>query len=103
MLLARRSLREFPEEVAFHSQQAAEKALKAVLIKKTGELIKTHELVFLARKVGAPAHLVDDCKDLNELFASTRYPGMEDVTTAYTPQQALDAARRVVFWSKKQI
>ncbi len=94
---------EYPEDSVFHCQQAAEKALKAVFIKKFGELIKTHELVFLARKVGLPEELLIDCKDLNESSAATRYPGYEEVITAFTPDSAMKAAGRLVVWSRKQL
>lgn len=39
---------------AFLCQQAVEKALKALLFKKGFELIKTHDLVLLAKKINAP-------------------------------------------------
>lgn len=35
--------------VAFYSQQTAEKALKSVIIKKQGKLVKIHDLVILGR------------------------------------------------------
>ena len=38
---------------AFFSQQAAEKALKSVSIKRTGEFPKIHDLVALARIISA--------------------------------------------------
>lgn len=101
--LSRHIMEDYPEDAVFHSQQAAEKALKAVLIKKFGELIKTRELVFLARKIRAPEEIISDCLDLNEVFTSVRYPGAEEVMREYTPAQAIEAAERVVSWSKKQI
>ena len=35
----------------FLCQQSAEKAFKALLIERTNELVKTHDLVFLAKKL----------------------------------------------------
>ena len=101
--IARRMISEYPDDSAFHSQQAAEKALKAVLIKKSGELIKTHELAFLAKHVKAPAEIVSECVDLNELSVSMRYPGADEVIGEYTPEKAVKAAEKVLSWSKKQI
>ena len=46
---------------AFFSQQSTEKILKAACIKKFNELIKIHDLVFLARKLNAPEDIVNNC------------------------------------------
>ncbi len=53
--------REF-DDVALHSQQAAEKALKALMIKKTGQLKKIHDLVELGKDAGMPQPLSDMLK-----------------------------------------
>ena len=42
------------EAAAFFAQQSAEKSLKSVYLKLFKELIKTHDLVLLARKIDAP-------------------------------------------------
>lgn len=57
----------------FLSHQGAEKALKAALIKKTGKLIKTHDLVFLGKKVEVPATILEKCDRLNGVYIDTRY------------------------------
>ena len=56
------------------SQQCAEKALKAVCIKKGFGLIKIHDLVILAKKVGSSIEILSDASILNSFYSSSRYP-----------------------------
>ena len=58
----------------FFLQQSAEKALKAVYIKKFKELIKTHDLFLLAKKLKAPKEILEYCKKLGPAYQYTRYP-----------------------------
>ncbi len=62
------------EAAAFFMQQAAEKALKAVHIKKFGTFPKIHDLVVLANKVSAPKEIVSYAKLLTPAYLYTRYP-----------------------------
>lgn len=58
------------------SQQAAEKALKAVLVSKTQEAPpKIHDLLELARKIKAPKVVVEAASKLTVTYFSSRYPG----------------------------
>ncbi|SFH70287.1 HEPN domain-containing protein [Tindallia magadiensis] len=67
--------------VAFHCQQAAEKALKAYLIKQSGVILSSHSLVFLckaASKYNAVfKNYLKDCAFLNQYYIETRYPAEE--------------------------
>jgi len=56
----------------FHTQQCAEKSLKAYLVLKTGMSIKTHDLV----------RLVDICMELDERFETLRL-----LATVLTPYE----------------
>lgn len=96
-------LGEVEENAAFHSQQAAEKALKAVVISRIGQASKTHELPFLARKAGAPKKIWEDCKLLNQYFLEGRYPGYDEEVSTEDARKAVAAAERVIEWSKKMI
>ena len=58
----------------FFCQQAVEKALKAKYIEKYGELIRVHDLVFLARKIDLPEELVHICDKLTRVYTEIRYP-----------------------------
>ena len=87
--------------VAFHCQQAMEKALKGWLLKNTGELLEGHSLVFLCRKAifaGAPLkEVLRDCAYVNQFYIETRYP-----SDSYMPvsegeaQDCMDAAKGLV-------
>src|SRR3990167_5754487 len=61
------------ESGAFFLQQSAEKALKSVYIKKFKTLLKTHDLVLLAKKLHAPEKIIGYCRDLNPAYSYTRY------------------------------
>lgn len=62
---------------SFWCQQAAEKALKALLRKRGFALIKTHDLVLLARKLGAPERIAQECRELTPVYVETRYPATD--------------------------
>jgi HEPN domain-containing protein len=53
------------EGCAFHSHQAAEKALKALYIFKFKRLWKIHDLKELSLKIKAEDKIVELCKKLN--------------------------------------
>ncbi len=85
--------------VAFYSQQAAEKALKAYAIEKMRETIKTHNLIEIAGKLSLPKEIVDGLIDLNPDFIISRYP---DAANA-VPAQLYDfkRAKRKLLYSEK--
>ncbi len=92
------------DHAVFWCQQAAEKALKAVYIKKTGKLKKVHDLVLLAREVGLPPALLKRCKELTLAYVYTRYPDFnEDEDIEKTAEEFLSYAKEVITWSEKQL
>ncbi len=64
--------------VAFHCQQAIEKALKGFLLFKTGRHFDGHNLTYLCRQATALdrtfAEYLDESTALNNLYIETRYP-----------------------------
>lgn len=93
---------------AFLSQQVAEKALKAVLISKTRELIKTHDLVLLGRHVGLPKSLSEDCELLNTVYIDSRYgdTGGKLPSKKFTKKissDLLSKAKAILSWAGKNI
>ena len=56
------------------SQQAAEKALKALYIHTFNELKKTHDLVFLASRLEIPDLFKTICIKLDPVYLQSRYP-----------------------------
>jgi len=94
------------EDLCFQAQQAVEKALKALLIKKGQELEITHNLIVLLQKVMQFYKVPDEIKDLiilNDYAVQTRYPG------DYTPiekkeyLEAIKIATKAVEWAKMLI
>ena len=59
---------------SFLAQQAVEKALKALYIKKFKSLKKTHDLVSLAKELKLEQEIVQECKQLSPAYIYTRYP-----------------------------
>lgn len=89
--------------VAFLCQQSVEKALKAAYIKRFKELLKTHDIVLIARKINAEEDILDKCKKLNPAYVDTRYP---DIEAEYTEEKAVDLikiAEEVLAWTKKAL
>lgn len=64
--------------VCFHSQQAVEKSLKALLLNKKRNLPKTHDLMFLFEKIitfePQLSSFKRHCEFLNQFYLPTRYP-----------------------------
>jgi len=63
---------------AFHSQQAIEKSLKALMEEHQIEFRKTHDLVYLHKIIKKHFDLKIDIgtlRAINELYIDSRYPG----------------------------
>lgn len=93
---------------SFWCQQAAEKALKAVILEKKGELIKIHDLVELAKKSDAPEYILQLCKDLTPVYTETRYPdwGDESEFKKFNKKEAeedIKITKRIIAWIKKNL
>src|SRR5436190_23974198 len=71
-----------PEILAFHAQQAAEKALKALLIRYQIEFPRTHAigpLLNLCEASGSTGfEALADAVTLTRFAVATRYPGAEE-------------------------
>ncbi|MCF2670898.1 HEPN domain-containing protein [Butyricicoccus pullicaecorum] len=67
-----------PCNVAFHCQQAIEKALKGYLLFKTGRHFDGHNLTYLCRQAVQQddrfTEWLDESAALNNLYIETRYP-----------------------------
>jgi HEPN domain-containing protein len=91
------------EMLCFHAQQAAEKALKAVLLHVEVDFPFTHDLAALmallpnsiARPVSPP-----EVVDLNPYAVTTRYPGELEAVTTEEYREALRTAEGVVEWAE---
>ena len=88
------------DTVCFHAQQAAEKALKALLVAR-GEIVpRTHDLSALLGRCAALGFAVDElwdeCGQLQPYSVLIRYPGAPFEPDAAEGEGAAEAARRVV-------
>ena len=103
----------------FFSQQAAEKALKALYIYQKRLLPKTHNIVELASDLGAPDEVIEACQELHPDYVATRYvdaangvPAAVHEVTAERSEQMysrnsaithLEYARTVIVWTKQHL
>lgn len=101
--IAREQKGVLPEQACFHTQQAAEKALKAVLLFKGIDFPLVHdieELLELAKQNGlALPQEVSDAGTLTPYAVEARYPGhLEEVTSADS-DEAIHIAEAVFNWA----
>ncbi|MBS3121134.1 HEPN domain-containing protein [Candidatus Woesearchaeota archaeon] len=92
------------KQASFFCQQAVEKGLKAVLLKKKRTLIKIHDLVKLAQLVDIDVGYMPDCEKLTVVYVDTRYP--DTLNNIYSQKEtALDLGRamRILQWVEKNI
>ena len=94
-----------PELLCFHAQQAAEKAIKAVLIEMRVAFPFTHDLGRLLELVqsDAPADLADAALELTDYASRTRYPFVGEPVTEVDRQAAARAAASVVAWAESKM
>lgn len=95
------------EDLCFEAQQAAEKAVKAVLRSSEIDFPKTHdigELLALLNQSGqkVPQELWK-ADELSQYAVETRYPGPAEPVTRSEYRKALAVARKVVQWAENMI
>ncbi|MFQ6129761.1 MAG: HEPN domain-containing protein [Candidatus Hadarchaeaceae archaeon] len=86
------------DAAAFFAQQAAEKVLKALQIKKLGKFERTHDLILLAKSVDAPMEVIQLCELIAPFYTVTRYP---DVLVSYDKRKVssvVEASEKVGEW-----
>lgn len=91
------------ETLCFHAQQAAEKALKAVLVFLEIPFPRTHNIGTLigwlpGRIAGDP--VLDEAVVLTEYAVSSRYPGEAEPVTEDEFREAVALAERVLVWAE---
>jgi HEPN domain-containing protein len=94
-------------QVAFHTQQAAEKALKAVLVHASVEFPRTHDLqnlLILIRDSGISVRPeLGQANALTRFAAETRYPGDPEAITPDEVEHAIELAEKTIAWARVQI
>lgn len=95
------------EDLCWNAQQAAEKALKAILVARQIEFPKTHSIAKLfallrTADVEPPAHLLE-ASELTRFAVATRYPGFTEDVGVEDYSRALALAEHVFSWAAAQI
>ena len=104
---ARNSLRSGDFYVsAFLAQQAAEKALKALMLNSQNQLIRTHSVVRMAKSLNAPHKMTERVSRLEPVYQETRYPDVSSriPSEEYVKEDAdemIGAAAEVLEWVRK--
>ena len=99
---------EFWEDRAFHAQQAAELAIKAVYQSHNLAFRFTHNLDELARGLQAagvdmPPDLLVEAATLTRYAVHTRYPGLGGPVTRRHHAEAVRIASAVLAWAEEVI
>ncbi len=91
------------ETLCFHAQQAAEKSIKAVLIKHAIPLIKTHNLKILLEQLSSilsvPAEIMNSV-GLTDYAITSRYPGDWEPVTEAEYEEAINQAKSIYKWAE---
>jgi HEPN domain-containing protein len=94
------------EDLCFHAQQAAEKALKAVLVFRSVPFPKTHNIRTLMDLLPEDLILQEEVKEaaiLTDYAVLTRYPGDLEPVTEEEYLEAIRIAETMVQWAEKII
>jgi HEPN domain-containing protein len=95
------------EDLCFDAQQAAEKAIKALLIKRGVTFPYVHDLarlVTLLEEAGQEIpEFVQRAEALTRYAVVTRYPGLAEPVTEAHFQEAIAVANAVLEWVEDQL
>ncbi|MBS3096716.1 HEPN domain-containing protein [Candidatus Woesearchaeota archaeon] len=91
------------KSAAFWCQQSAEKAFKALLIKKTNKFPKIHDLTKLAKLNESPLRILELCAKINPAYTASRYPDSPKKYTKKECSQIIKYCEEVLKWVKKNI
>lgn len=105
-LEAARRLTDLPHVCSFHSQQAVEKGIKALLVLSEVDFAKTHDIDILLRQLGdqgvTPGQVnPEELAALTRFAVDTRYP--PETATPKEAREALDLAAQFIGWAQTQI
>ncbi len=95
------------EDLCFDAQQAAEKAIKALLIRKEIPFPYVHDLVRLISLLEAAGEsipeTVQEAEALTRYAVVTRYPGIVEPVTEDHYREALAHAEQVLRWAEGRL
>jgi HEPN domain-containing protein len=93
----------FADVAAFYAQQAAEFALKALQIHRTGRFDRVHDLTRLARDLSAPPRIVKLAALVTPAYVAARYPDVAGKITRRVADSTIEGSRRIVRWVRRQM
>ena len=102
----RRNSKILLEDLCFHAQQTAEKALKAVLVFNSVPFPKTHNIRTLMDLLPEGLNLPEEARgaaSLTDYAVLTRYPGALEPVTEEEYIEAIRIAEAVVHWAEKTV
>lgn len=108
LALAKSSIPEaYLEDLCFEAQQAAEKAIKAVLIRRHIEFPYVHDLARLLSLLEEQGEelpeVVRKAEELTRYALVTRYPGVARPVSEQEYAEAVAIAEAVVQWAEKRV
>lgn len=90
-------------QAAFLYQQAAEKALKAVLVNKGEGTPRTHDCFILSKKAEAPEKVKQAANSLTPYYVRTRYPDSEMLALEDTEIEKVHSdCKEVIEWTRNR-
>lgn len=92
------------EAAAFYCQQSVEKALKALLMKRTGKMRRIHDLVELGSDINLPEEILDDLKELTMAYVYSRYPDVkQELDLKEKVSHFLDVSKKTLRWVEENL
>jgi HEPN domain-containing protein len=95
------------EDLCFEAQQAAEKAIKAILVARQREFRRTHDIgqlldLLVSDGLTVPDE-IQDARRLTPYAVSGRYPQLGEYVDHEEWRAVLEIARRVLQWAEATI
>ena len=92
------------ESLCFHCQQAAEKAIKSVLVFYKIDFPKTHDIVYLlnlllTQNISVPKVIMESAF-LTDYAVTVRYPGDDNMIQSTEYKKALRVSTKVLEWAR---
>lgn len=95
------------EDLCFHTQQAVEKAVKALLIKRKVDFPYVHNIARLLRLLEQAGQRIPpsirEAAKLTKFAVVTRYPGTAPAISQKEYEEAVRIAKRVVRWAENRL
>ena len=95
------------EDLCYHAQQTAEKALKSLLLHVVGDFPYVHDLAVLVSRLQAASQAippqVQDAVRLTRYAVAGRYPGFDEPVTAEEWREACQSAEDVLRWVEGEL